>query len=185
MAKKSSARKKKKFAVRFELGLGGLLGLATITFCIFLWLFLLGVWAGQTVLLPSGAGETARAVSRFSEKLWAQGQGSDRPEKALPTRALVPKEGKKAKAVDEEEPSFFTLQMGAYESEDGARQEMLNWQARGEDAFFSEPPAGSGLFRVFLGRYETLAAADAKVEELEEMEDLQAFITLLPAAGNK
>jgi cell division septation protein DedD len=87
--------------------------------------------------------------------------------------------------VDDEEPSFFTLQVGAYESEDGARQEMLNWQARGEDAFFSEPQAGSGLFRVFLGHYETLAAADAKVEELEEMEDLQAFITLLPAAGNK
>ena len=49
-AKKS--RKKKK--IKFELTLGGLLGVGAVLFCIFLWMFLFGLWAGQTILLPAG-----------------------------------------------------------------------------------------------------------------------------------
>jgi hypothetical protein len=29
-----------------------MLGLVVVCFCLFLWMFLLGVWAGQTILLP-------------------------------------------------------------------------------------------------------------------------------------
>ena len=49
---KSRTRKKKK--IKFELSLSGLLGISAVLFCVFLWMFLLGVWAGQTVLLPAG-----------------------------------------------------------------------------------------------------------------------------------
>jgi hypothetical protein len=49
---KSRTRKKKK--IKFELSLSGLLGIGAVLFCVFLWMFLLGVWAGQTVLLPAG-----------------------------------------------------------------------------------------------------------------------------------
>jgi H+/gluconate symporter-like permease len=38
---------------RFELGWRGMFGLVVVCFCLFLWMFLLGVWAGQTILLPS------------------------------------------------------------------------------------------------------------------------------------
>ncbi|HBI15321.1 MAG TPA: hypothetical protein DDY20_07385 [Desulfobulbaceae bacterium] len=38
---------------RFQLSLGGIIGIAIVSFCLFLWMFLLGVWAGQTILLPS------------------------------------------------------------------------------------------------------------------------------------
>lgn len=34
----------------------GLIGIGVVCFCIFLWMFLLGIWAGQTVLV-SAAGE--------------------------------------------------------------------------------------------------------------------------------
>ncbi len=51
-----SKKESRRFAVRFELGLGGMLGLVVVCFCIFLWLFLLGVWAGQTVLSPEATG---------------------------------------------------------------------------------------------------------------------------------
>jgi hypothetical protein len=27
-------------------------GLVVVCFCLFLWMFLLGIWAGQTILLP-------------------------------------------------------------------------------------------------------------------------------------
>jgi hypothetical protein len=49
---KSRTRKKKK--IKFELSLSGLLGIGAVMFCVFLWMFLLGVWAGQTILLPAG-----------------------------------------------------------------------------------------------------------------------------------
>ncbi|MDR2550478.1 MAG: hypothetical protein LBD10_09815 [Desulfobulbus sp.] len=39
-------------AFRIELGWRGMLGLVVVCFCLFLWMFLLGVWAGQTILLP-------------------------------------------------------------------------------------------------------------------------------------
>jgi hypothetical protein len=48
------SRKKKKKTIKFELTLGGLLGIGVILFCVFLWMFLIGIWAGQTILLPAG-----------------------------------------------------------------------------------------------------------------------------------
>ena len=38
---------------RIELGWRGMFGLVMVCFCLFLWIFLLGIWAGQTILLPS------------------------------------------------------------------------------------------------------------------------------------
>ena len=49
---RSKAKKKKK--IKFELTTGGLLVIGAVLFCIFLWMFLLGIWAGQTILLPVG-----------------------------------------------------------------------------------------------------------------------------------
>jgi len=51
MARSKAKRKKK---IKFELTLGGLLGVGAVLFCVFLWMFLLGIWTGQTVLLPPG-----------------------------------------------------------------------------------------------------------------------------------
>ncbi|WP_319588622.1 hypothetical protein [uncultured Desulfobulbus sp.] len=42
--------KNKRF--RIELGWRGMFGLVVVCFCLFLWMFLLGIWAGQTILLP-------------------------------------------------------------------------------------------------------------------------------------
>jgi hypothetical protein len=47
-------RRKKKKKIKFELTISGLLGIGIVIFCIFLWMFLLGIWAGQTILLPAG-----------------------------------------------------------------------------------------------------------------------------------
>jgi len=48
------SRTKKKKKIKFELTRSGLLGIGAVMFCVFLWMFLLGVWAGQTILLPAG-----------------------------------------------------------------------------------------------------------------------------------
>jgi hypothetical protein len=62
--KKSVTRKtrKKKTAkrFRFQLDYAGIAGIAIVMFCLFLWMFLLGIWAGQTILLPSPPADTIK-----------------------------------------------------------------------------------------------------------------------------
>ena len=43
-------KRKKGFSIKFDLSPAGLLGVGVVLFCIFLWMFLLGIWSGQTVL---------------------------------------------------------------------------------------------------------------------------------------
>ena len=45
-------RKPKVKKLKFELTKSGVGGIGVIVFCLFLWMFLLGVWAGQTLLSP-------------------------------------------------------------------------------------------------------------------------------------
>ncbi|MGL1930150.1 MAG: hypothetical protein OCC45_00115 [Desulfotalea sp.] len=46
----ASPRKKKTPKIKFELSKSGILGIVVIIFCVFLWMFLLGLWAGRNVL---------------------------------------------------------------------------------------------------------------------------------------
>ena len=182
-----SRRRKRRFTIRFEVGLGGLLGLSIICLCVFLWLFLLGVWAGQTVLLPSGEGNSTEVLQRLASDLWQRGRQAN--ERLAPPAAGKPaalqKQGKKTvpaqELMEEEEPSFFTLQVATYDEAADAEEEVLSWQAKGQDSFFLDPMEGADHYRVFIGRYDTLAEANEVVNDLEENEHIQAFITLLPA----
>ena len=182
---KSKSRRKRKFAICFELGLGGLFGLTTVVFCVFLWMFLLGIWAGQTVLLPSGTSDTAQTLNRFASDLWQRGKymGAE-------ARAAVPpmlhNEGKRRVLLaDDEIPSVFSLQMGVFESKQAASQEVLSWQTKGEDSFMLPPDGTESRYRIFIGRFESLTEANAKVDEFEDDMQVQAFITLLPASGGR
>ena len=49
-----AARKRKKPVkkVKFQLTRSGIAGIAVVCFCVFLWMFLIGVWAGQSFLYP-------------------------------------------------------------------------------------------------------------------------------------
>lgn len=46
----AARRGKKKVVVKLELGWGGIFSLVTVAFCVFLWMFLLGLWAGKNIL---------------------------------------------------------------------------------------------------------------------------------------
>ncbi len=43
--------------VKFEVSHSGIAGIGIVCFCIFLWMFLLGVWTGQSMLLPTSKAE--------------------------------------------------------------------------------------------------------------------------------
>lgn len=47
------ARKSQVKKYRFELTRSAITGVGIVCFCIFLWMFLLGVWTGQSLLMPS------------------------------------------------------------------------------------------------------------------------------------
>lgn len=49
---------------RFELGWSGMFGLVVVCFCLFLWMFLLGLWAGQTILLPPRDGARVTGAAK-------------------------------------------------------------------------------------------------------------------------
>jgi len=52
------ARAKKK-TIKFELTHMGLPSAGVVLFCIILWMFLLGIWVGQSILVPSGTEDAA------------------------------------------------------------------------------------------------------------------------------
>jgi hypothetical protein len=71
----AASRKKKKRSgktFRFQLTLSGIFGIGIVCFCLFMWMFLLGIWAGQTILLPAAkpscAGSTGREAVLPAER---------------------------------------------------------------------------------------------------------------------
>ena len=93
--------------------------------------------------------------------------------------------GKKQVLLDDEEPSVFSLQVASFDSQEEANQDVLSWQAKGEDSFMLPPNDGENRYRVFIGRFENLTEANGKVDEFENDMQVQAFITLLPASGGR
>jgi hypothetical protein len=62
MATKRKKRRPRK-TYRFQLTLGGIGGIAVVCFCLFVWMFLLGIWAGQTILLSAAPTVAAKKSS--------------------------------------------------------------------------------------------------------------------------
>lgn len=81
MAAKGKKRSSGK-TFRFQLSLGGIVGITIVSFCLFLWMFLLGVWAGQTILLPAAR----PTVSDRADK--GKGQGKPAVSRAKTRQAL-------------------------------------------------------------------------------------------------
>ena len=63
----ATQKKRRKSAIKFELSRSGIGSIAIVCFCIFLWMFIFGVWAGQSLLKPSApvvTGFTAGSVQQ-------------------------------------------------------------------------------------------------------------------------
>lgn len=67
MATKKKSRAKKK-TYRFQLTLPGIAGIGVVCFCLFLWMFLLGIWAGQTFLLPSAKSGITKSAGKKMQR---------------------------------------------------------------------------------------------------------------------
>lgn len=49
----ATAKRKQVKKYKFELTRSAIGGIGVVCFCIFLWMFLLGVWTGQSLLMPT------------------------------------------------------------------------------------------------------------------------------------
>jgi len=188
-------KRKKGFSIKFDLSPAGLLGVGVVCFCIFLWMFLLGVWSGQTVL-TSGKYEMSEtkktpAATRPVENL----KPEKVKEKAVPA-PVAKKKGKKQDnikqaAVDknkpapeeaEEDPSFFAVQVAAFKDKTLATKAVKSWQKKGYDSFARDPEGPDDKFtRVYIGHFDSMAAAKKQAATLEGKEKIKPFIVLVPA----
>ena len=54
--------KKKLPKLKFELSRGAVTGVGVVLFCLFLWMYLFGIWTGQTILSPLAVVEKSRDI---------------------------------------------------------------------------------------------------------------------------
>ncbi len=169
-----AARKKKKPLIRLEMGWGGLCGFAVVSFCLLLWMFIFGIWTGQSVLHgPSGVVDKAARLGHSAAQLLDSGVGQAEKRTTRPV--------KKAAAVRRHKTgSFYALRVAAFRKEDGAERAVLVGRARHYEAFYLKPGPDSKLYMVYVGHIPDLSAARKKAAAIEEEGGGRVFINLLP-----
>lgn len=176
--------------VRIELGCGGLLGLSVITFCIFLWMYLFGVWTGQSGLQSTLAtGDPREIISTATKMLKTKTPAVDRSATATqsPTATAAPVSQQAnppvaksmEKAKDENAASFFAIQVAAFRDEQKALRSVAQWRVREYDAFYLKPEPDGNFYRVLIGRFDSLAEANGLASQLESSEQNKVFISLV------
>lgn len=175
-------KKKKKPIVRLEMRWGGLLSFAVVCFCALLWMFLFGIWTGQSVL--QGPAWQEPAVGQADDEAKASSTINDRTTPVKPLRTQEKLEPTPGSAVlKAKDSSFYAIQVGAFKGVAGARRAVLEWRAKDYEAFYL-PAESTGQFnRVFVGHLAALPAAKKLAADLQESGHLKGFITLVP--GNR
>ncbi len=181
-----AARKKKKPLIRLEMGWGGLCGFAVVSFCLLLWMFIFGIWTGQSVLHgPSGVVDKAARLGHTAARLLSSsaGQGGTQTKRQVKKRLVNLKKNM---------ASFYALRVAAFRKEDGAERAVGEWRARHYEAFYLKPGPDSKLYIVFVGHIADLTTARKKAAAVEEAGGGRVFIKLLaadrpqyPLAGKK
>ena len=178
------------FVVRFELGLLGMFTLTLVTGCIFFWMFIIGIWAGQTILQPT-PGEEKSPLAKLAGALQAGNPAAPVPiANSEQKKNMAPESGAQPESAPaagtewaEAEPSFFALQVSAVKEQERAQQDVAQWRGRGYEAF-SVPPEDKDdpFIRVYVGKFDKLAEANQLIAKLEKEEKVKAYIALLPAS---
>ncbi|MDD5758190.1 MAG: SPOR domain-containing protein [Desulfobulbaceae bacterium] len=189
--------------IRIELGCGGLLGLSVISFCIFLWMYLFGVWTGQSGLQSTLATGDPREIINTASKLLQSKKPAVDSNLTASQSPVVAEEGKirsesdptaappstqqanppptksAEKAKDENAASFFAIQVAAFRDEQKALRSVAQWRVREYDAFYLKPEPDGNFYRVLIGRFDSLAEANGLASQLESSEQNKVFISLV------
>lgn len=66
--KMAGTPRKQKKKIKFELTINAIAGIGVVCFCIFLWLFLIGVWTGESLLRPAKPKKTELVTTAILKK---------------------------------------------------------------------------------------------------------------------
>lgn len=207
----AAAHGKKGFTIRFELSLPGLLGVGVVCFCIFLWMFLLGLWAGQTGMISGMSFTTQPAIPAAAKIGTARHKVMEAPEVAVepesfpapaepastpastPEPTPEPTPGAPAAGVTPEtavapgeDSAYYALQIGAFRDSRYVEEALRKWRAKGYKPF-ARPPVGANehLTKVYLGRFQEADAARKEAERLAKQEGIAPVVVVIPAAPAK
>ncbi len=181
------AKKRKPPIVNLEMRWGGLFSLVLVAFCLMLWMFLFGIWTGQTVLQrPTDHDLAGRYRPHDDERIEIEaGSRTKSAETVLNAGAqrtqaqVAVKKKSRAAAKDVRSSSFYAIQVAAYKEVAGARRAVAEWRARDYAAFYLVPPVGSSFNRVFVGHVADLPAAKKMAANLEDRLKTKVFINLI------
>lgn len=171
---------KKKPLVQVELGLGGLCGLTVICLGLFFWMYMFGVWTGQSALQSTEKAEGETELSDMAAKIW---QGDSLTEGDAVKKSAEKKQTASAAVKEEKgaDPSFFSIQVSAFKDKERAAKAVMQWRTRDYFSFYLLPEKPHGTFhRVFVGQFGELAEANILAAKLEDGEQEKVFITLVP-----
>lgn len=195
----TASPKKKGFSIKFDLSIGGLLGVGVVCFCIFLWMFLLGVWAGQTGLI-SGMSFPSQATGPAAVKGEAPKRKIPQPPEVAPVMepptAVTPEVAAPApvpvavavppapeKVVAPVEPKakapqspYYAIQVGAFRASKNVEDELQVWRARGYEPFSQPPGENEHLTKVYIGHYPDAAAARKQAATLAKKRKISPII---------
>ncbi len=186
-------KKKKVPIVRLEMRWGGLFSFAVVSFCLMLWMFLFGIWTGQSVLqrpYKFGADSDLVHEDRTIKNVQVKRpvvpleivNKQSLPKKPL-RKILAPLASKKDVKILKQDvkdvASFYAIQIGAFRDVSKARAVVVQWRAREYEAFYLLPPIGSRFNRVFVGHVAGLPAVKKMAKSLEDSLKSKVFITLI------
>ena len=161
----------------------GFLGLGVVVFCLLIWMFLFGLWAGQTILIPGSSFQNASHLPEFVRTWFTKSTNSlmmARPGGETMTEGMTSTDDQGSVGT-----SFFSLQVAAVQERAEAERLVARWSGQtSQKAFYVEPEKGKETqFRVFIGRFDDLTSAKAMAEQLNEKNGAQAYVVLLPASA--
>jgi cell division septation protein DedD len=206
----AAANGKKGYRLRFELSLAGLLGVGVVCFCIFLWMFLLGLWAGQTGLISGISFTNPPAIPAATKPTAMMNKAEKTPEIVLPPpeqppvqesapvpavsapasesgAVAAPQEAKGGvtETAQAEAPAFYAIQVGAFRDNRYVEEALQKWRAKGYEPFSRPPGAGEHLTKVYLGRFPEASAARKELESLAKKEGITPVVAVIPADSGK
>ncbi len=183
--------KKKSKRFKFELSIPGFIFVTGLLICLFLWMFILGFWLGQKIVIS----KTKKISSPISK------EALQVKNKKRLTPPLIPEEVKVSQVVSESKTSlnkplkeikpstkkekpktsdlvkFYSIQVASFRSPKEAERYVRMLRDKGYEAFVKkvELPKKGLWYRVYVGRFKTFEKAKNFGLTLQKKEKIKTF----------
>lgn len=206
--------KKERRVYQFEVTRGGLITISIATLAGLLWMFVLGIWVGRGLYEGTKREEMSAswpAVSQSDKEIGSQEAVPPSPLKSpaeqpmandnpVQDREAIPgaDEAGQLRTGDENQEAgkdssssrvFFTVQVASLREGNKAGELKTVWEKKGYEVFVvkSEMPQAGVWYRVQIGRFDTVGAAQAAANRISGKEKTKLYLTTVsvPASADE